>query len=245
MSNDEIWTRPSEVPEDKSAEPPAGRQVLSARGVTRVFRRGSEEVRALKGVDLELVRGELVALIGRSGSGKTTLLNVLCGWEQTDEGTVSFAGRTSSVSDLGWQNIALVPQSPGLLDDLSAFENVDLPHRLGGTPGPSAHNDVVEMLEALGLEGLADRFPMEMSLGEQQRTSVARALVAKPDVLLADEPTAHQDELSVKRVLDAIRALVDSDHACLVASHSAEVLNCADRVVEMRDGLLTVRASGA
>jgi ABC-type lipoprotein export system ATPase subunit len=245
VSSDEIWARPSEVPEHKDVGPPRGRPVLSARGVTRVFRRGSEEVRALKAVDLELIRGELVALVGRSGSGKTTLLNVLCGWEPADEGSVSFAGTNSSVSELGWRNIALIPQSPGLLDDLSAVENVGLPHRLAGTLGPATRTGVEQMLESLGLDGLADRLPMEMSLGEQQRTSVARALVANPDVLLADEPTAHQDELSMQRVLHAIRGLVDSDHACLVASHSAEVLDCADRVVEMHDGLLTVRPPSA
>jgi len=199
-------------------------------------------VRALKSVDLELNRGEFVALVGRSGSGKTTLLNVLCGWEPVDDGQVHFSDTSVSVADLGWERIALIPQSPGLLEDLSAVENVALPHRLAGSPKQASQEAVKEMLEGLGIGGLADRFPTEMSLGEQQRTSVARALVANPDVLLADEPTAHQDEHSMSRVLDAIRRLVDSDHACLVASHSAEVLDRADRVVEMRDGVLSTRA---
>jgi putative ABC transport system ATP-binding protein len=94
------------------------------------------------------------------------------------------------------------------------------------------------MIESLGLNGLSDRFPDEISLGEQQRTSVARALVLKPDLLLADEPTAHQDAVSMAKVLDAIRSIVASGKACLVASHSVEVLHRCDRVLEMRDGRL-------
>jgi putative ABC transport system ATP-binding protein len=99
---------------------------------------------------------------------------------------------------------------------------------------------VDEVLESLGLDELSDRFPDEISLGEQQRASVARALVLRPDLLLADEPTAHQDAVSMAKVMDAIRSVVASGRACLVASHSAEVLHVADRVLEMRDGRLRV-----
>jgi putative ABC transport system ATP-binding protein len=206
--------------------------------VVRTFRRGSEEVTALNGVDFSLMGGELVALVGRSGSGKTTLLNVLCGWEIPDSGTVKWKDSPAPLASVGWEGIALVPQSPGLLGDLSAAENVGLPCRLRGDNGSSTQLAIGELFEALGLNALADRYPSEMSLGEQQRTSIARALVVNPEVLLADEPTAHQDEASMTRVLDAIRAVADSGRACLVASHSAEVLRRADRVVEMRDGRL-------
>jgi putative ABC transport system ATP-binding protein len=244
VSSDLIWARPSEegVPPPDRPQPEEPRQrrhpVLCATDVTRTFKRGSEEVTALKGVNLELVSGELVALVGRSGSGKTTLLNVLCGWELPDAGTVTWNATSEAVADVGWEAIALVPQSPGLLEDLTATENVGLPLRLKGLARPDADRAIAEALDVLGLGELHDRFPAEMSLGEQQRTSIARALVVKPDVLLADEPTAHQDERSMQRVLDAIRSVVGFDKACLVASHSAEVLTRADRVVEMRDGVI-------
>jgi len=241
VSDDLIWARPEDRPE-KPDQPDGTRgskyPLLSASGVIRTFRRGSEEVTALNGVDLELMGGELVALVGRSGSGKTTLLNVLCGWEIPDSGSVQWKESPEALASVDWEGIALVPQSPGLLGDLSATENVGLPCRLRGDPRTSTQLAIDGLFENLGLSQLADRYPSEMSLGEQQRTSIARALVVNPEVLLADEPTAHQDEASMTRVLDAIRAVVESGRACLVASHSAEVLRRADRVVEMRDGRL-------
>jgi ABC-type lipoprotein export system ATPase subunit len=246
VSDDLIWARPEDRPEDPGRSSGTGgprQPVLRASGVIRTFRRGSEEVTALNGVDFELMGGELVALVGRSGSGKTTLLNVLCGWEVPDSGTVKWKDSSSPLASVGWEGIALVPQSPGLLEDLSATENVGLPCRLHGDLGPAAHLAIAELFEVLGLSQLADRYPSEMSLGEQQRTSIARALVVNPEVLLADEPTAHQDEASMARVLDAIRTVVESGRACLVASHSAEVLRRADRVVEMTDGRLVAQES--
>jgi ABC-type lipoprotein export system ATPase subunit len=258
VSDDSVWARPSEsTPEAQQTQPSvqrpdAGDQVvLRASGITRTFKRGSEDVNALNGAELELSRGELVALVGRSGSGKTTLLNVLCGWEQPDAGTVSWSGSSVpgagsvAVSDVRWEGIALVPQSPGLLEDLSVFENVGLPCRLRGDSTASTHEAVADLLAALGLGHLSERFPDELSLGEQQRVSVARGLVVRPDLLLADEPTAHQDAASMQRVLDTIRSVVDSGRACLVASHSSEVLNAADRVLEIRDGRISQLSKSA
>ncbi len=267
MSDDLIWSRPSDPepstgPSNGPSTGPATREgaaprvrqaigdgavtgdrvVLRASAVKRIFWRGSESVTALDGVDLELVRGELVALVGRSGSGKTTLLNVLCGWEQPDTGEVQWNGSPAgaSVADVEWSGISLVPQTPGLLEDLTVAENVGLPSRLRGEPAGDTKLAVGTILESLGLAELSERFPDEISLGEQQRTSVARALLLGPDLLLADEPTAHQDAASMTRVLDAIRSVVASGRACLIASHSAEVLQVADRVLEMRDGRLTL-----
>jgi putative ABC transport system ATP-binding protein len=199
-------------------------------------------VTALDEVDLELFRGEFVCLVGPSGSGKTTLLNVLCGWELPDRGEVSWHGTPVPLADIEWGGLALVPQTPGLIDDLTVAENVGLPWRLKSAPPESTKSAVEEALLAVGLIDLSGRYPDEMSLGEQQRTSVARALVLRPDLLLADEPTAHQDEASMGRVLTAIRSVVDSGNACIVASHNPEVLDAADRVLEMRDGRLIERS---
>ncbi|MFZ0664839.1 MAG: ATP-binding cassette domain-containing protein [Acidimicrobiales bacterium] len=218
---------------------PPSESVLSASGVTRTFMRGSEEIKALKGIDLDLRRGELVALVGRSGSGKTTMLNVLCGWEVPDSGTVCWNGNAEmDVAKVNWAGMALVPQSPGLLDDMTVSENVGLACRLRGDREDVTRVRVDDLLESLGLLQLAGRLPTELSLGEQQRTSVARALVLQPDVLLADEPTAHQDPGFMQKVIDAIRSVVDSNRACLVASHNSEILKAADRVIEMSDGRL-------
>jgi ABC-type lipoprotein export system ATPase subunit len=216
--------------------------LLHVDGVERRFRRGPEEVIALTGVDLELFRGEFVALIGPSGSGKTTLLNVLCGWEVPDRGTVSWDEPKVPLAEVRWGDLALVPQTPGLIDDLTVAENVGLPCRLRDESADFAKRAVDEVLGALGLFELSARYPDEMSLGEQQRASVARALVLGPHLLLADEPTAHQDEHSTARVLSAIRLVVDSGKACVVASHNPEVLEEADRVLEIRDGRLSTRS---
>jgi ABC-type lipoprotein export system ATPase subunit len=242
VSDDLTWARPAGPETGSGQGSAAARVVLRASAVTRTFVRGSESVVALDGVDLELVGGELVALVGRSGSGKTTLLNVLCGWEQPETGTVQWCGHPegANVAHVKWEGISLVPQTPGLLEDLTVVENVGLPCRLRGDPDGPTELAVAELLESLGLSELSERFPDEISLGEQQRTSVARALLLVPDLLLADEPTAHQDAVSMSKVLDAIRSVVATGRACLVASHSAEVLRVADRVLEMRDGRLSV-----
>jgi ABC-type lipoprotein export system ATPase subunit len=268
-ADDSIWARPAELPTETAVPAEVGIEdaddrtwaprlektdspvttpmatssgaVLSASGVTRTFKRGAEEIPALKGIDLDLLRGELVALVGRSGSGKTTMLNVLCGWEIPDTGTVSWNGTTPKVGEVGWSGMALVPQSSGLLEDLTVAENVGLPSRMRGDSAAQTRAILEDLLDSLGIGHLADRLPNEISLGEQQRTSVARALILEPDLLLADEPTAHQDAVSMQKVIDAIRAVVDSGRACLVASHNSEILKAADKVLEISDGRLISR----
>jgi ABC-type lipoprotein export system ATPase subunit len=202
-----------------------GIPVLQARGVNKSFRRGSEEIHALVDVALSVHPGELVALVGPSGSGKTTLLNVLAGWEHAESGEIYWAGSllTASPATLGWQEIAIVPQSLGLMDEL----------RLAGE-GDVARAD--ELISDLGLSAIAHRLPDETSLGEQQRSAVARALVARPRLLMADEPTAHQDALWNRKVLEAIRIAAAAGSACIVASHHRETVEHCDRVIGIRDG---------
>jgi ABC-type lipoprotein export system ATPase subunit len=218
------------------AEPP----LLIGRDLRKEYRRGPEVVHALRGVDLEIETGEVVALMGPSGSGKTTLLNVLCGWERPDGGTLTWQGsRIDSPSDLSWSDVAIVPQDVALLEELSIGENVELPLRLSGTLKREGPDAASELIDAFGLSELAARPPAEASLGEQQRASIARALVVRPRLLLADEPTAHQDELWVKGVLSALRAAASGGTASLLATHSQEVKEHVDRVLAIRDGLLT------
>jgi putative ABC transport system ATP-binding protein len=219
--------------------------VIEARDVHKSYRRGPEEVNALRGVSLTVAEGEVVVLVGPSGSGKSTLLNVLCGWERPNAGEVlwpgSRPGATGSLADLPWGELAVVPQSLGLIEELSVRENVQLPVRLSTQRGQA--DDRPERVEGLlgmfGLRQLADRQPWEISMGEQQRTALARALVLVPRLLLADEPTGHQDEGWGGRVLRAIRLVAERGVSCMVASHNPEAIGIADRVLRIRDGVIT------
>ena len=206
----------------------------------KTFTRGAEPVHALDGVDLTVGAGEFVALVGPSGSGKSTLLALLCGWETADAGTLTYDGRLAGrpPRDFGWPELALVPQALGLVPDLSLADNVLLPARLrGGAAG--ADDRARQLLDDFGLAHLADRYPHQASLGEQQRVAVARALLLQPAVLLADEPTAHQDRGHADRLLDAFAAAAGDGSAVLIATHDEIAWSRADRVLAMRDGRVT------
>ena len=207
---------------------------LSATDVHKTYRRGREQVHALQGVSLEVRPGEVVALLGRSGSGKTTLLNCLLGWERPDSGSVQVPG-VASPGAAAWATVAVVPQRFGLLDELSLADNVALPARLAGTADP--RGAALAALETLRLGPLADRMPEEVSLGEQQRTALARALVVRPGFLIADEPTGRLDEELSAHVLTTLREVyAAAGTGVLVASHDPVVVAAADRVVRLSDG---------
>ena len=215
--------------------------LLEARGLDKTYRRGAERVHAVAGVDLALFPGELVALVGPSGSGKSSLLGVLAGWEPPDAGQLTWAA--SGRGAPGWAELATVPQALGLLDDLSVRENVALPVRLSLGRRRATEGRTEELLGLFGLAELADRSPSETSLGQQQRAAVARALVLTPQLVLADEPSAHQDAAWVHDVFAALRQVVhDRGAACLVATHDPDALQFADRVLDLADGELTERS---
>ena len=168
---------------------------------------------------------------------------MLAGWEAPDAGQLvwspTFAG---AGADLPWADLATVPQALGLLDDLSVRENVALPVRLGRPEGRdvAGRGRIEELLDQFGLKELADRSPSETSLGQQQRAAVARALVLGPQLVLADEPSAHQDAAWVADVFTALRhATHERGGACLVATHDPDALKFADRVLSLVDGTLT------
>lgn len=210
--------------------------LLSARGLKKNYRRGSEEVHALSGLDLDLREAEIVALVGPSGSGKSTLLNLLAGWETPDGGTIEWTGWASRPTD--WEEIAIVPQKLGLIEELTVWENVTLPAKLTKLKPSQARRRAEALLEALALSHLGDRLPLEVSVGEQQRTAMARALMLEPKLLLLDEPTGHQDIESQRKVFHLLRAAVMGGACCLVATHNLEVRSYVDRELEIRDGQL-------
>lgn len=204
--------------------------VVRLDGVTKRYRRGREVVTAVDAVSLEVMAGSMTALVGPSGSGKTTLLNLIVGGDDPDEGVV-----TGAPPRPDWSRLAIVPQTLGLLPELTMAENVGLPLRLGA----DGAQDVDEVMELLGIAVLADRPPEEASLGEQQRAAVARALVASPALLVADEPTSHQDEANAHRVIEALATLSAAGSSVFLATHDPRTLDRCECVFHIRDGALS------
>ena len=192
--------------------------VLSMTGVSKTY----GDVPALRQVDLTLLPGELVVVTGPSGSGKSTLLMIAGGWETTDSGQV-----TPEVSGKSWQDVGFVPQSISLLDELTVTEN------LAFARNPRSAAGLEALLDGLDLTRFADRTPGEISRGEQQRTAVARALAADAALVLADEPTSHQDRRRATMVLENLRRAADRGAAVLIASHDPAVHDYADRGLDL------------
>lgn len=217
----------------------SGDSVVAGHGLTKTYKRNAEDVHALRAVGLTLRPGELVALVGPSGSGKSTLLNVLCGWERPDSGALIWGGQLAGrrADELAWAELALIPQALGLLDDLTVGENICLPSRLTGSRGGLTER-ARELMTSVGILHLADRYPKQTSLGEQQRCCVARAMLLQPRIVLADEPTAHQDAHWTEVIFGAFRDLVSRGSVCLIATHNPETWPYADRILSMHDGEL-------
>ena len=215
-----------------------GEKTHSVRGLTRIYRTGSDEVHALRGVDLELSSGELVALLGPSGSGKSTLLNLLGGIDRPDGGEIWFRGEELTRFDdralarYRRRHVGFVFQSYNLIPSLTARENVEL--ACAGAERPIA------AAEALGLVGLSarmDHFPGQLSGGEQQRAAVARAIAKRPELLLCDEPTGAVDTRAGARILELIeRCSVELGAATVLVTHNAAIAAMADRVLSLVDG---------
>ncbi len=209
--------------------------LVSVRGVTRRYGAGGTTVVAVDDVSLTIGAGELLGLAGPSGSGKTTLVNLVLGWESPDVGAVERAVPARA----SWADVAVVPQELGLLDELSVRGNVELPARLGRV----LRADSDELLASLALAELAERLPAELSLGERQRAAVARAVSCAPRLLVADEPTAHQDERRADMVMAVLRQVAERGGAVLVATHDDRLLAQVDRIARMLDGRITVDTS--
>lgn len=196
-------------------------------------------------LDLDVAAGEFVALVGRSGAGKSTLLHLLSGIDVPDAGQVRLGDIDITALDEGGrtalrrQRIGLVFQSYNLVPSLSAVDNVRLPMELVGTAPAQAQLDALATLDALGLAGLADRFPEQLSGGEQQRIGVARALAHSPGLVLADEPTGSLDLENAGAVIDLLAAACRERGATLVlVTHSQDVMDRADRLLRLVDGRL-------
>lgn len=206
--------------------------LVALRSVSRRYGAGATEVVAVNGASFDIGAGEVIGLAGPSGSGKTTLVNLVLGWERPDAGTVERAVAAGA----GWSEVAVVPQELGLVAELTVRENVELAARLGRVADPVATD---ELLASLALADLAHRLPDELSMGERQRVAIARAVSCRPRLLVADEPTAHQDERRADMVMGALREVADRGGAVLVATHDERLLDRVDRTVHILDGIVS------
>ncbi|MDM7854989.1 ABC transporter ATP-binding protein [Cellulomonas alba] len=229
-------------PGSAAREPGAAVQV---RGVHRTFGRGRSAVHALRGVDLDVSPGELVALVGRSGSGKTTLLNLVGGLDRPDQGTVLVDGVDVAAlgddeqAELRRDRVAFVFQTFGLMPVLTAAENVGIPLRLRVAPVAERERRVELLLDLVGLAPHALQRPDELSGGQQQRVAIARALAGSPRLLVADEPTGQLDTETGLSVMALIRGVVEAEGmTALVATHDPLMIALADRAVRLVDGRL-------
>ncbi|MDV9193110.1 ABC transporter ATP-binding protein [Streptomyces sp. SR27] len=229
----------------------AQQPVLQLKNLTRVHGAGATEVHALRGIDLAVYPGELVAVMGPSGSGKSTLLTIAGGLDTPTSGQVIVEDTditTASVKQLAAlrrRSIGYVFQDYNLIPALTAAENVALPRELDGTSARKARVEAVKALEEMGLGHLADRFPDEMSGGQQQRVAIARALVGDRRLVLADEPTGALDSETGESVLALLRTRCDAGAAGVLVTHEPRFAAWADRVVFLRDGAIvdqTVRS---
>ncbi|MEZ5078238.1 MAG: ABC transporter ATP-binding protein [Solirubrobacterales bacterium] len=220
----------------------AGGVLLEARGLERTFGAGATEVRALRGVDLAVAEGEMVAIMGPSGSGKSTLLHILGALDRPDAGSVSIEGRRyDQLSDreltaLRGEVFGFVFQFFNLLPTLTAAENVLLPALVNGERPGTVAARVDELIELVGLTDRASHLPTELSGGEQQRIAIARALLRDPNLVLADEPTGNLDSASGAAVMALLREVVDGGQTVVMVTHDPAAAALADRVVFIRDG---------
>jgi putative ABC transport system ATP-binding protein len=224
--------------------------LLRAEGLERSFGEGATAVRALRGVDLEVSAGEMVAIMGPSGSGKSTLLHILGALDRPDAGATWVSGRRyddlddKELTELRGDVFGFVFQFFNLLPTLTAAENVLLPALVNGErPGRYAER-IDELLELVGLGERAAHLPTELSGGEQQRVAIARALLRDPRLVLADEPTGNLDSASGGVVMSLLRKVVDGGQTVVMVTHDPRAASLADRVVFLRDGSIAGEVPG-
>ncbi len=218
-------------------------EVIRTEALSKVYREGEVEVRALREVSLGIERGEFTAIAGPSGSGKSTLLNLMGGLDRPSSGSVALAGRSivamsgNELSDFRRDRVGFIFQSFNLIPVLTAIENVEYVMLLQGVEASERRRRANEILAEVGLEGLEGRRPPQLSGGQQQRVAVARAIVSRPDIILADEPTANLDSAAGSALLDLMRGLNRSRGTTFVFStHDRMIMDRARRLMVLKDG---------
>jgi ABC-type antimicrobial peptide transport system, ATPase component len=219
--------------------------LLSATGLHKTYILGRRSLEVLRGVDVELRRGEFLALRGASGAGKSTLLHLLGGLDSPNQGEIRLAGRNlatlgrDELARLRNKEVGFIFQAYYLLPELDALENVCLPARMARTPAPKAEARGRDLLARVGLKDRLEHKPYELSGGEQQRVAIARAMINEPDLILADEPTGNLDSHTGEEIIELLCALREEKQTTLImATHDARVAARAPKVVELVDGLI-------
>ena len=219
--------------------------VIETKNLARVFGAGETRVTALDHVSITVKEGEFTAITGPSGSGKTTLLQLIGGLDEPDSGDVLLSGANiaqmsgAKLSDFRRDHIGFIFQSYNLVPVLSAEENIEYIMLLQGVPEKARKSRVREMLALVGLDGLGDRRPSNLSGGQQQRVAVARAMASKPDIILADEPTANLDSATGIALLEVMRDLNQQMNMTFVFStHDYKIMDRADRLIHLEDGVV-------
>ena len=215
--------------------------MIQVRGLTKTIATGTHRVEILRGIDLEIPKGQVAAILGPSGSGKTTLLGLLAGLDSPTSGSILLDGEEIAglpedrMAELRGRKIGFVFQSYHLIPTLTAEENVLLPYELtGGSDGGSRAR---ELLVSVGLTDRADHYPIQLSGGEQQRVALARAFITRPPILFADEPTGNLDSENGRRVLDLLFEMNQRESSTLVlVTHDQELAKRADRRITLKDG---------
>jgi lipoprotein-releasing system ATP-binding protein len=216
---------------------------LLAKGLTKSYVMGGRSLEVLRGVDLEVGRGDFLALRGASGAGKSTLLHLIGGLDLPNSGEILFEGRDIakfSEADLTHfrnRRVGFIFQAYHLLPELTALENVCLPARIGRISANEAENRAAELLQLVGLRDRIDHKPYELSGGEQQRVAIARSMVVRPEMILADEPTGNLDSRTGMEIIELLKNLcVQTNAALMIATHDAKVAGAAQKVIELADG---------
>lgn len=216
---------------------------VKCRQVSKVFSQGELAVNALSDIDIDISAGEFLCLSGSSGSGKTTLLNMIGGLDVATAGEITVAGkrldkmRMSELADLRLHHIGFVFQAYNLIPVLSARENVEFVMQLQGIDADQRRKNAMEILEQVGLTGMEERRPAELSGGQQQRVAVARAIVSKPELILADEPTANLDSENSDKLMTLMRELNSQiGTTFIISTHDEGVMAFAKRLVRLHDG---------
>ena len=219
--------------------------LIRIRGLTKAYRRGEQDIPVLSGIDLDVMAGDFIALMGPSGSGKSTLLNLVAGIDQPNGGTIVIDGvdiATLSEAELAdWRarTVGFIFQFYNLIPVLSAFENVELPLLLTGLSSRQRRERVAQVLELVGLSDRADHVPNELSGGQQQRVAIARALVTDPTLIVADEPTGDLDRATGEEVLSLLEQLVDDlGKTIVMVTHDPKAAARAHRMVHLEKGVL-------
>lgn len=226
-----------------SEERTASSYIIQAQGIKRVFGRGTGAVTVLKNVNISLPRGKLIVFKGRSGSGKTTLINLLSALDSPTEGNILFNDQELTAMSKKQRDhvrrteMGLIFQSFALIPLMSAYENVEFVLRIAGVPATERKAAAIHALEQVGLKARMHHRPFEMSGGEQQRTAIARAIAHRPQLILADEPTAELDSVTGLHIIKVFRNLVESSGMTIaLTTHDPAVMEIVDHVYELEDG---------